>query len=205
MAVPQIQPVAGMPGLYEWTPPDDVLELEAPVYEPDVAPSSWDLSHARRDTVTQVILAREGDATPQPPYEDLVGQKLYGIEPWQATDLVCTTTAQMDRLADRILRTRGYTTANRVERVHIDASSSDAALDLCTELSVFDPSRYRCRLELERGEVFDREMFATGVRMVMTPDTWTVDINLDLAAPWASSGGRWDEAEWNQAEWNASL
>lgn len=175
-------------------------ELVPTVYTPDVAPSAWAFSNARRDIVTRAVLARETDATPIP-YDDLIGQSLYGVEDWTATDLVCTTTEQLDRIADRVLRTRGWETAERVESVHIDASTSDAALDLVTLLDVFAPSRYACNLVTEHGAVFDREMFATGVHHVITPDVWTVDVNLDFADPWAVAGGRWGFAYWDESTW----
>lgn len=171
----------------------------------DVWASAWTFSNARRDIVTRVVLARDTDATPQPPYDDPTGQALYGVEDWTSLDLVCSTTVQLDRLADRVLRTRGWETAERVESVRIDASTSDRALDLVTLLDVFGPSRYACSLVTENGAVFEREMFATGVRHVITPDGWTVDINLDFAESWAISGGRWGFGYWDQSTWNETV
>jgi hypothetical protein len=49
--------------------------------------------------------------------------------------------------------------------------------------------------------VFDAEHFATGVVHDVTPKAWTLDLNLDLAAPFAAGGGRWDQSRWDQSTW----
>ena len=157
----------------------------------DVCPSEWQLAHRRDDLVTQVVLGRDGlDEVPFT-YNDAVGQGLYGVESFEATDLVCSATSQLTTLATRLFRVRGGANSKqRVERVLIDTATSEAALDLATTVTVYDPpTRARCRLALSRGVIFDAEMLATGVRHTMTPDEWSCDIDLDAAAPFAIGGG----------------
>lgn len=169
----------------------------------DVCPSGWRLSNNRVDIITQVELGRETDEVPTV-WDDATGQALYGVEPWSATDLVCSSLTDMTRIKTRLFETRGYTVGMRVESVHFDASTTDAALDLIAKANVFGPSRYRCRLELPRGEIFDREMFVTGVRHTLRPSEWTTEMYLDNAAPWLGTGARWDVHEWDGATstWN---
>ena len=168
----------------------------------DVCPSEWQLSHRRDDMVTKVILAREG-VEESHVYNDETGQTLYGVETWEALDLICSADVQLLTIATRQFRVRGgASSTQRVERVLLDAATGDAVVDVVAAVNVFDqPSRYRCRLNLSRGVVFDAEMLATGVRHVMTPDEWTCDIDLDAAAPFATAAGRWDSAAWNLATW----
>lgn len=169
----------------------------------DVCPSEFHLSHRRDDLVTQVILGREGVDTVPFTYDQASGQGLYGVETFSATDLVCETTTDLNAIATRLFRVRGgYSSTERVERVLVDAARSDDALDLITTASPFDPpSRYRCRLRLGRGVVFNAQMLVTGVRHSMTPTSWTCDIDLDDAAPFESSVARWDSAHWKLSYW----
>jgi hypothetical protein len=170
----------------------------------DVAPVSWLPSNQRVDVITQVQLARNSDAAPTV-WDDDEGQALYGVEPFQALDLVCSASAQLERLALRLFRTRGYTTTPRIDAVHMDAATSDDALNLLVAVDPFLPSRYSCNLELERGQVFDRDMLVTGVRHHMAPDVWEADINLDLAEPWEAVGGDWDYAYWDRNVWSEAV
>lgn len=137
--------------------------------------------------------------------DDPDGQLLYGIEPFQRTDLLTERYDQLVRLAERILRTRSAATAPRVRSVSLDAGTSDAAVDLMATVDVYQPSRYRCRLEYPRGIVFDEEYFATGVAHQVTRDAWTLELNLDVAAPFAAAGGRWDGAMWDQSTWTDTV
>ena len=171
----------------------------------DISPVGWRMSNRREDIVTQVVIARETDETPVE-YNSATGQTLYGIETWEALDLVCTSAVQMQRVALRLLRTRGYEVTPRVDGVLFDAATSDAALDLMTGLiDVFLPTRFRCRHILERGEVFDLNMFATGVTHRMSPERWECDVNLDLSGPWEAVGGDWDDASWDLNVWSATV
>jgi hypothetical protein len=172
----------------------------------DVCPSSWEMSSRRNDIVTRIALGRETDDVPKV-YNDPTGQALYGVETWEATDLVCASSAQLDLLASRLFRTRGYLNTPRVERVRLEAATADAVVDLITRLDVFAPSRYRCRLGYDRGVVFDTEMFATGVAHMMTPESWTVDVDLDSAKPYrqVTNVAHWDTARWGEHLFAAGL
>jgi len=133
--------------------------------------------------------------------DDPEGQQLYGIEPFTRTDLLTETPDLLALLARRDLVTRGHTTAPRVRSVTLDARTADNALDLMATVDVYDPSRYRCRLEYDRGLVFDGEYFATAVAHEVTPTGWTLELNLDSAAPFAVAGERWDSGHWDSTVW----
>ena len=137
--------------------------------------------------------------------DDPEGQILYGIEPFERTDLLTEHHDLLQRLAERILRTRHHTTSPRVRSVSLDARTADNALDLMATVDVYDPSRYRCRLKYDRGLVFDEEYFATAVVHEVTPNGWTLDLNLDSAAPFAAPGGRWDTGHWDDTQWAPSV
>lgn len=171
------------------------------VVPPDVCPTQWERPFARADLATRVIIGRD-QATAQQ-LDDVDGQTLYGIEPFERTDLLTERDDKITLLGQRILRVRSALSAPRIRSVSFDARTTDAALDLMATVDVFTPSRYRCRLQYPepRGLVFDAEHFATGVVHEMTPSSWAVDVNLDLAAPYAAAGGRWDGAYWDQATW----
>ena len=133
--------------------------------------------------------------------DDIEGQRMYGIEPFERTDLLTEQYELLQLLARRILATRSHTTAPRVRSVSLDASTADNALDLMATVDVYDPSRYRCRLQYDRGLVFDEEYFATAVVHEVTPNGWTLELNLDNAAPFAVIGDRWDSAYWDSSVW----
>ena len=107
-------------------------------------------------------------------------------------------------LAQRILATRAASTAPRVRSVSLDARTADNALDLMATVDVYKPSRYRCRLEYDRGVVFDEEYLATGVAHEVTPNGWTLELNLDSAAPYATVPGGWDGARWDEGLWSVA-
>lgn len=135
--------------------------------------------------------------------DDLEAQVLYGIEPYERTDLLTKYDSDLAMLADRALRVRSAATAPRVRSVRLDASTSDGAADLMATVDVYEPSRYRCRLKLDRGLVFDDEYFATSVAVEMTRESWTMQLNLDLSDPFSSIGGAfWDEDHWDQGDWS---
>jgi hypothetical protein len=136
--------------------------------------------------------------------DDLEGQRLYGIEPFERTDLLTEGYDMLVLLARRVLNSRSHTTAPRVRSVSLDARTADNALDLMSTVDVYDPSRYRCRLQYDRGLVFDDEYFATAVAHEVTPNGWTLELNLDTAAPYAVVGERWDSAHWGTSVWGSS-
>lgn len=133
--------------------------------------------------------------------DDYQGQQLYGIEPFQRTDLLTARYDMLVLLAERILNGRHHSTAPRVRSVSLDARTADNAIDLMATVDVYDPSRYRCRLEYDRGLVFDEEYFATAVTHEVGPNGWTLELNLDSAAPYAAVGGGWDGAYWDTDRW----
>jgi hypothetical protein len=165
----------------------------------DVCPARWERPFERADITTRVIMGR--DEATAVTVDDDDGIVRYGIEPFQRTDLINTSDAAIAALARRILITRNAATAPRIRSVTLAATTTDASLDLQTTVDVFTPSRYRCRLTEARGVVFDDEYFATGVRHSVDPSTWDTLINLDLAAPYANRGNRWDTARWDQDTW----
>jgi hypothetical protein len=139
--------------------------------------------------------------TPYVILDDPEGQTLYGIEPFERTDLLTETLATLELLAKRILRTRSAENSPRVRSVSLDARTATNVLDLMATVDVYEPSRYRCRLELDRGTVFDEDYFATGVVHEVTPKAWTLELNLDSAAPFEAVGGRWDSSGWDVSLW----
>lgn len=186
-----------MPG----TPPDGTI---GNVAAGDVCPVRWDRPFARADITTRAIMGR--DAATAVVLDDLPAQAVYGIEPFERTDLLTQVDLLLTYLARRVLRVRAASSLPRIRTVTLDASTADNALDLMTTVDVYRPSRYRCRLEYPRGTVFDAEHFATAVAHRVSRESWTLDLNLDLAAPFAAAGGRWDQAGWDQTTWaNAVL
>lgn len=178
------------------SPPDATIGNVDPA---DVCPTGWERPFERSDIATRVIVGRDRDTAYV--LDDEPAQILYGIEPFERTDLWTSEDSRVVDMAERLMRTRASATAPRIRSVSLDARTSDAALDLMTTVSPYLPSRYRCRLRYPRGDVFDAEHLATGVAHELTPDVWTLDLNLDLAAPYAAAGGRWNGSYWNQATW----
>lgn len=171
----------------------------------DVVPISWNRPFERADIATRVILGRAGDD----PWnyiqrDDIEGQTLYGIEPYERTGLLTADTGYLGLLADRILETRSHSTAPRVRAVSFDASTHRNVVDLMATVDVYKPSRYQCRFQLPDRFVFDDEYLATGVNHRLTPTQWTLDLNLDLAAPYVATGiSRWDWSVWDNALWSS--
>lgn len=169
----------------------------------DICPTSWERPFDRADIVTRVIIGRDFETAQT--LDDDPAQLLYGIEPFERTDLLTESDTRITMLGQRLLRTRGAATAPRVRSVSFDGRTADNVIDLMTTVNVYKPTRYRCRLRYPRGTVFDAEHFATGVSHTITPAAWTLDLNLDIAAPYAAAGGRWDQARWNQAVWTNAV
>ena len=174
-----------------------------PVWVPgtpaDVCPIGWTRPFDRAGIATRVLVGRDPETAQQ--FDDLAAQELYGIEPFERTDLLTELDFRVAEIGERYLATRGASTAPRVRSVSFNAATSEAALDLMTTVDVFKPSRYRCRLNLERGLVFDEEMFATGVVHSVDAHRWTLDLNLDAASPYEVAGVRWDFGWWDQSPW----
>jgi hypothetical protein len=183
------------------TPPDATIGNVDPT---DVCPSEWRRPFERADIATRVILGRANEPASLIEVDDPAGMALYGIEPFERTYLLTQSSTRMADLAARILQTRSYLTAPRVRAVTLSAATSDGALDLMSTVDVYKPSRYRCRLAYDppRGLVFDDEYMATAVSHRIDASAWDLEVNLDLAAPYAAVGGRWDSAQWDQALWH---
>ena len=164
----------------------------------DLCPATWVRPFDRADIATRVILG-QGDTVVV--HDDGYGQWLYGIEPFERTDLLTTTAAELDNLAVRYLQTRAAVTAPRARAVSLDARNGDAYVDFMTLVDVFRPSRYRCRLALPRGLVFDEEYLAVGVHHQLDAHHWSVELALDLAAPYEAVYGNWDGSWWDQTVW----
>jgi hypothetical protein len=169
----------------------------------DVCPVEWERPFARADITTRAIIGR--DLATAIVVDDPDGIARYGVEPFERTDLLTLRDSSLQMLAERVMRTRGEDTAPRVRSVSLNARTSDAALDLMSTVEVYRPSRYRCRLQYPRGLVFDDEYFATGVAHDLTPRAWSLMLNLDVAAPFEASGGRWDGAYWDHALWTNAV
>jgi len=179
-----------------------VPEVPPVVVPADVCPIGWERPFARADIATRVIIGR--DLQTAQVLDDADAQVLYGIEPFERTDLLTANDAEITSLGTRILVTRSAATAPRIRAVSFDARTADNVLDLLSTVDVYRPSRYRCRLRYPRGDVFDKEMFATGVAHHITPGAWTLELNLDVAEPFAAAGGRWDRDRWDRAAWTVA-
>lgn len=175
----------------------------------DVCPVGWRRPYARANIVTRVLLGRSTDADADPvvpplQLDDTIGQTLFGIETYERRDLDTRDAADIEALGDRLLTVLGHESAPRSMTAILDARTTDEALDVAATCSLFRPSRYRARLVEHGSLVFDDEYFATGVRHEITPQGWTVEINMDLASSFETLGGRWDGTTWGVGTW-ASL
>lgn len=176
----------------------------------DVCPGRWERSFDRADITTRVILDRDlpADTGPFDPIvaNDLDAQVLYGIEPFERSDLWTRDNTDLAQIAYRIIGTRAASVSMpRIKGVTVDAGTSVAAVDLLSTLSVYTPSRYRGRLQTARGTIFDDNYFAVGVTHDLSAEAWTADISLDLATPFELLDPVdyvWDTALWDRSLWN---
>lgn len=177
----------------------------------DVCPSKWVRSFDRNDIATQVTLGVDYPSTevdPLPPIvvNDPPAQVLYGIEPFERTDLWTLSRDVLWQNAGRILATRAAAVSMpRIRSVTLAASSSDLTVDLLSQLSIFTPSRYRCRLQKDGRLVFDGNFFAVGVTHDLSADEWTADVALDLSDSFEvldAAAYIWDTARWDHTLWN---
>jgi hypothetical protein len=182
------------------SPPDGTIGNVDPT---DVCPVQWVRPFDRADIATRAIMGRDVETALV--VDDLDGQIVYGIEPFERTDLWTQVNSDLQTLADRALRVRSWETAPVVRGVSLDARTGDDALDLMTTADPYLPSRYRCRLLYDRGLVFDGEYFATGAVVHIDPNAWTLSLHLDNAAPYASIAGRWDVGGWDRTTWGIAV
>lgn len=189
--------------------PDGVI---GNVEEGDVCPVRWERPFARDDMSNVVHLANRREPDPdRAEASDSDSWALYGVETFERTDLDTEDPALLDRLAARYLQTRGPDTIPRIRSVSLDGRTGDPVVDLLAASTPYLPSRYRCRLRLLRGLVFDDLHLLTGVSHDIDPDAWNADLLLDLAEPWAMIGtARWEPAsgvdagrsQWDRVTWN---
>lgn len=178
----------------------------------DVCPGRWTRAFDRRDITTRVILDRDLPSTwvgdpPDPVIaEDAQGKLLYGIEPFERLDLWTSNTGDLQQQAGRVLATRAANVSMpRIRSVALDAATGDAVIDVLSTLSIFTPSRYRCRLSTDRGLVFDSHFFAVGVTHDLSADAWTAEVSLDRSYPFEVLDAVdyvWDTGRWDRSLWN---
>jgi hypothetical protein len=184
----------------------------------DTCPSNWELSFARSDITTKVFLARQTDETPReyPTSTQLAdlstgtkaGLSMFGVEPFERTDLDTLNNVDLDFLGERILTTRSWKHMPRVAAVTVTAkASAPETIGTLAAASPFTPARFRCQHRIDDRDVFDRVMFVTGVEHSITPYGWEARIALDDAAPFLVGGAhpaRWDQTDvavWDFATW----
>lgn len=166
----------------------------------DVCPTRWERPFDRADISTRVIIGRDVDTAVV--VDDTTGMVLYGVEPLQRTDLWTESNATLARFGAMLLATRGPDTAPRIRSVSFDAAHDDSVVDLLCGLDVYRPSRWRCRHTTPTGRlVFDDQYLVTGVAHRFDVNSWRADVNLDVAAPYATTGEYWDMAYWDRARW----
>jgi hypothetical protein len=181
----------------------------------EVCPSAWELTFNRADITTQAILARSTDEVPRiypTPAQIAVtsngfgaGLSMFGVEPYERTDLETSATADLDWLGNRILTNRSWKYMPRVNAVTVTAKASDRdTVDVLADASPIAPARFVCRHKVDGRIVFERVMLVTGVEHSITPTSWEARIALDDAEPFLVGGvapGRWDTGLWDTATW----
>jgi hypothetical protein len=192
----------------------DLIPAEAP----DTCPSNWELTFARADLTTQVLLSRRDDDVPHiyPTPTQLVdtangfaqGLSMFGVEPFQRDDLETVEDVDLDFLAERILTIRSWRFMPRVAAVTVTAlGSHPETYGTLASASPFLPARFRCQHRVDDRIVFNRVMLVTGVAHTITPAGWEARISLDDAEPFLVGGAQpahWDEtgvALWDFTTW----
>lgn len=174
----------------------------------DVCPSTWELAFRRRDVTAYARMGRSDGVFAA--VSDAAAQSVLGPEPFVRDDLVTFDPADLAVMASRALETRGLATMPRVEAVTLDAArdpGDGSTVELMATAAPETPTRVRCRLRTFDGrDVFDADMFVTGAEHTIT-DTgrWFCRLTLDVAAPYAAPGGRWDGARWDRATWAVAV
>jgi hypothetical protein len=170
----------------------------------DVCPAAWELAFRRRDVSAYVRMGRADGVFRA--VLDPAGQAVIGPEPFVRDDLVTADPDVLQLLAARAVGTRGLETMPRVEAVTLDVArdpGDGSTAELMATAAPETPTRLRCRLVARDGRpVFDVDMFVTGVEHTITgTGRWHCRLTLDVAAPYAAPGGRWDGARWDRATW----
>ena len=191
-------------------PADSDLYAVAVVGMLEVCPTSWELSFAREDFPTVVIVGHAGGAAPLPELVDVPGRDMFGRETFTADDLDTKLDADLVTIGNRILAVRGVGTAPRVAAVTIDAATADNTVDLLAYADPRTPTRVIARHRRADGvDVLDgRHMFVTSVEHDIGPESWVCRLGLDDAAPFAVgvSAGMWAPSDqagvWDQTTWS---
>ena len=207
-------------GLYEATgdldrledPPGSGLWVFGTEFIADYCPTNWEMTFARVDVTTRVLIGRPDMDTPIV-LDDVEGQEIYGVETVDVTDLETEDDIEMTVIGNRLLATRGYSTAPRIAGVTLNAATDPGLVDLLSTADPRTPSRYRCRHVSGGRQVFSRFMFCTAVRHTIGPDMWESRLSLDDAMPWQVGGddGFWSTTEtalsghWQTARWGADI
>ena len=88
----------------------------------DVCPTNWEMTFAREDITTRVLIGRPDMDTPIV-LDDDDGQELYGVETVDLTDLETAFDVEMTSIGNRLLVTRGHTTMPRIAAVTLNAAT----------------------------------------------------------------------------------
>lgn len=177
----------------------------------DVCPGRWIRTFDRADIATQVIFGNDYPSTEVSPLEPVVvndfpSQNLYGLEVFERLDLWTKNRTTLIQNAGRVLGTRSAGQSMPLIRsVTLDAGMSDDVLDVMAALSIYTPSRYRCRLQKNGRVVFNGIFFAIGVTHDLSADAWTANVSLDRAGTYAvldPADYIWDTARWDHSLWN---
>jgi hypothetical protein len=136
------------------------------------------------------------------------GLSMFGVEPFERTDLETLNDADLDWLGERILTNRSWKYMPRVNAVTVTAkASAPDTVAVLADASPFLPARYRCQHKIDDRVVFNRVMLVTGVEHSISPAGWEARIALDDAEPFLVGGAqpvRWDETDhalWDFATW----
>jgi len=186
----------------------EVPAVWVPAVPADVCPSTWELAFRRRDVTAYARMGRADGVFRA--VSDPAAAAAIGPEPFVRDDLVTADADILELLATRALETRGLATMPRVEAVTLDAArdpGDGSLVELMATAAPETPTRLRCRLTTRDGRaVFDVEMFVTGVEHTITATgRWFARFTLDVAAPYAAPGGRWDQARWDRATWAVAV
>lgn len=179
--------------------------------EDDVCPGRWVRTFDRADIATQVIFGNDYPTTEVSPLEPVVvndfpSQNLYGLEVYERLDLWTKNRTTLIQNAGRVLGTRSAGQSMPLIRsVTLDAGMSDDVLDVMAAMSIYTPSRYRCRLQKNGRVVFNGIFFAVGATHDLSASAWTANVSLDRAGSYAVldpvdyvwDTGRWDHSLWN--------
>jgi hypothetical protein len=161
----------------------------------DICPSGWEVRFGRDDITTRAIVGRT-DETPLV-VDDAEAVGLYGVEPFERSDLLPISNEEMSRIATRVLSARSPDVMPRIASVTLNASTgSGEVAQLLASCSAFTPSRLRCRHRAADGRlVFDRTMLVVGIRHTISPAAgWTARITLDDALPYQQGNpARWSD------------